>query len=118
MATETEKHNTEQLLAGCVALLSDKKSENTVVLNLSQINSYFDYFIITTGSSAIHCKAIARDTYNYMSEHGRKTRSKPDMNSSWIILDYDDIILHVFTDEMRAYYQLEKLWGDAQHVAV
>lgn len=117
-AVETKKYNTEELLSGCVALLDEKKSEQIVVLNLSRVNSCFDYFIITTGSSAVHCKAITRDVYNYMSAHGRKTRSKPDMDSPWIILDYDDIVLHVFTDETRNFYQLERLWGDAERVIV
>jgi len=108
--------DTNELLRSCVEALGEKKSEQTVVLNLSGISSCFDYFIITTGSSLIHCRTLAKDLMRRMSEWGRATRSKPDLNSSWIILDYDDIILHIFTEDTRAYYQLEKLWGDAARV--
>ncbi|MDR3237540.1 MAG: ribosome silencing factor [Spirochaetia bacterium] len=108
----------DELLRGCAGILAGKKAERTVALNLAEVNSYFDYFIIATGSSSIHCKSLARDISKYMSAHGRKTRSKPDTNSSWIILDYDDIVLHIFTEDARDYYQLEKLWGDAVRVSL
>jgi len=108
--------DTNELLRSCVAALEEKKSERTVTLNLSEISSCFDYFIITTGSSSIHCRSLAKDVMRRMSELGRTARSKPDLDSSWIILDYDDIIVHIFTEDMRSYYQLEKLWGDAVRV--
>ncbi|MCL1911822.1 MAG: ribosome silencing factor [Leptospirales bacterium] len=105
-----------ELLRLCVDALGEKKSEQTIALNLSEISSCFDYFIITNGSSQIHCRALAKDVMRRMSEQGRTARSKPDLDSSWIVLDYDDIVLHVFTEDTRAYYQLEKLWGDAARV--
>ena len=106
-----------ELLQTCVETLGEKKSEQTMVLNLSGISSCFDYFVITTGSSLIHCRALAKDVMRRMSELGRTARSKPEMDSSWIILDYDDIVLHIFTEDTRSYYQLEKLWGDAARVS-
>ena len=106
-----------ELLRSCVETLGEKKSEQTVVLKLSDISSCFDYFIITTGSSSIHCRAIAKDIMRRMSKQGCTARSKPDLGSSWIILDYDDIILHIFTEDTRSYYQLERLWGDAARVS-
>ena len=108
--------DTNELLRSCVEALGEKKSEQTTVLNISEISSCFDYFIITTGSSLIHCRALAKDLMRRMSEWGRTARSKPDLDSPWIILDYDDIVLHIFTEDTRAYYQLEKLWGDAARV--
>ena len=107
---------TNELLRSCIELLEEKKSEQTVALNLSEISSYFDYFIITTGSSSIHCHSLAKNVMSRMSELGCTARSKPDLDSSWIILDYDDIIIHIFTEDMRNFYQLEKLWGDAVRV--
>ena len=114
---ERQITGTDELLRSCVEVLGGKKSEQTAVLNLSKLSSCFDYFIITTGSSSIHCRAIAKDVMRRMSELGRSARSKPELDSSWIILDYDDIILHIFTEDTRAYYQLEKLWGDAVRIS-
>ena len=108
--------DTDELLRSCVGLLEEKKSEQTVTLDLSEVSSCFDYFIITTGSSSIHCRSLAKNVVRRMKELGRTARSKPDLSSSWIILDYDDIVVHIFTEDMRDYYQLEKLWGDAARV--
>jgi ribosome-associated protein len=107
---------TEDILKKCSSILDEKKAEDTVVLDLSEINSYFDYFIITTGNSQVHCKSLARDLEKSLSEEGLKEGMKPDFSSGWIVLDYSNIIVHVFTEDMRQYYQLEKLWGDARSV--
>jgi ribosome-associated protein len=106
------------ILSGCRTILEDKKALDTVILDLAPVNPYFEYFIITTGGSMVHCRALAKDLQRYFAELGRKERSRADLDSPWIILDYDDIIVHVFTEETRAYYQLEKLWADAGRVPV
>lgn len=108
--------DTEELIKDCVQILKEKKAENTVVLNISKINSCFDYFVITTGSSGIHCKAIAGDIVSYMEKTGNKIRSKPDTASSWIVLDYNDTVFHIFSEDTRAYYQLEQLWADGERL--
>lgn len=107
----------EILGEGC-SLLDEKKAIDTLAMDLSRVNSYFEYFIITTGSSNIHCKSLARDLRKFFYEKGVKEGMKPDLNSGWIILDFEGIIVHVFTEEMREYYQLEKLWADADRIEV
>ncbi len=99
-------------------LLEDKKGRDIVVLDLRKVNSYLDCFIIASGNSTIHCRSLARDLLRTMPLAGLKERNRPDLNSSWIVVDYGDIIVHVFTEEMRDFYQLEKLWGDARAIAL
>lgn len=97
----------------CIKLLNEKKAENTILLDMKEVNSYFNYFIITTGNSIIHNKAIYKELKKYFSESDCKLLNKPESDSPWIILDYNDLVIHVFTSEMRDYYQLERLWSDA-----
>lgn len=93
-------------------LLEEKKANNTVSIDLRLINSFFDCFIITTGSSRLHCRGLCKEVEKFMLEKGKKSHNRPDLESEWIILDYDEIVVHIFTKEKREYYDLEKLWGD------
>ncbi len=97
----------------CLEFLDEKKAENTVFMDLRRVNSYLDYFIIATGNSGIHCRSLARDLEKFAISEGLKMYGNPDYNSEWIIIDFGEIIVHIFTEEMRNYYQLERLWADA-----
>ena len=98
----------------CIELLDQKKGENPVFMDLRDVNSYLDFFIIVTGNSQLHCRALARETVRFLAGKGLKEKGKPDYNSPWIILDHGDLIVHVFSEEARSYYNLEKLWADAE----
>jgi ribosome-associated protein len=106
----------KQIAVDCARKLEEKKAEDTLLLEVIEINPYFDFFIITSGNSQVHCRSLARDIEKYLASTPLKSRGKPDMNSGWIILDYDDIVVHIFTHELRDYYQLEKLWADGEHI--
>lgn len=98
----------------CIRLLDLKKGENPVFMDLRDVNSYLDFFIIVTGNSQLHCRALAREAVRFLAGKGLKEKGKPDYNSSWIILDHGDLIVHIFSGEARSYYNLEKLWADAE----
>ena len=98
----------------CLAFLDEKKAENPVFMDLRKVNTYLDFFLIATGNSKIHCRALARDLERFAIAEGLKMNGNPDYNSEWIIIDFGEIIAHIFTDEMRSYYQLERLWADAE----
>ena len=98
---------------GCVKFIEEKKAENVLLLDLRDVNSYLDYFLIATGSSRIHCRGLHREISRFMKEKGFSEANKPDLESGWIIMDYGELIIHLFTEETRDYYRLEKLWGDA-----
>jgi ribosome-associated protein len=114
---ETNKKGSDafvELSTECARRLDEKKAINTSVLDLREVNSYFDVFIITTGNSQNHCRALARDLMKTEANIGLSIRNRPDLNSTWIALDYGTIIVHIFTEETRGFYNLDRLWGDAQ----
>lgn len=91
-----------------------KKGENLVVLNLREISSFTDYFVIMHGNSARQNlalienieKELKKEKIMPLSVEGRKL-------AEWILMDYGSFIIHVFSEKAREYYSLEKLWGDA-----
>jgi ribosome-associated protein len=97
-------------------MLDEKKALKSVILDVRELSCFFDYFIIALGNSHIHCKAMAREIEKFLLKSGYKERGKPDLNSGWIVLDFNDIVVHLFTREMNDYYQLEKLWADSRYV--
>jgi ribosome-associated protein len=106
-----------EILQKSADLLSEKKGLDIVMMDLREVNSYLDYFLIVTGNSRIHCRSMAREMEKFIHSRGLRQRNRPDYESGWIILDFSELIVHVFTSEMREYYQLEKLWGDARRVS-
>ncbi|TAL32941.1 MAG: ribosome silencing factor [Spirochaetes bacterium] len=101
----------------CARALEEKKAEEIVLMNLMGVNSFLDYFLIATANSIMHARALARETQRYFGERGIRERNRPIMDSPWIVLDYSEIVVHIFTREGRDYYQLERLWADAEHLA-
>jgi ribosome-associated protein len=91
-----------------------------VILDMRPVCSYTDYFVICTGQNPRQTKAIFDDVHAQMKrEHCLIPRSvEGDTDASWIIADYLDVVLHVFTPDARGFYRLEDLWGDVPAVEV
>ena len=102
----------------CRDLADNKKAENTLVLDVCKLSSVTDFFVIVSGSSQPHLRAIVEEiTSKLRDEHGlRPTRMEGATNTSWVVLDYFDVIVHVMHTETRARFDLEGLWGDARKV--
>jgi ribosome-associated protein len=111
-----EENEIIEIAKNCAAVLLEKKANDIVIMDLRKINSYLDYFIICTGNSHIHCTALAKEMQKYYKESGFHEFSKAALDSGWIALDYSDIVIHIFTKELRDYYQLERLWGDSDFI--
>jgi len=96
------------------ALAGEKLAKDVVVLDLRPASGYTDFFVICTGQNPRQTKAIFDEVYAGMKrEHGIVPRSSDGVReSTWVIADYLDSVLHVFTPEARAFYRLEELWGD------
>ena len=94
---------------------SDRKAIDVVQLDLREIIGYTDYFVICTGRTDRQAKAIHDAIHAGMkSEHGILPRRVEGLtHAHWILMDYLDVVVHVFTPETRAYYRLEQLWGEA-----
>lgn len=102
----------------CLLHLDSKKAIEPVFMDLRGVNSYLVYFIIATGNSQTHCRALARDISEFLYGKGIKEHGSHDSDSEWIVLDFGELIVHIFTEEMRSYYQLEKLWADAEIISL
>jgi ribosome-associated protein len=106
-------------LAGlCRDFADNKKAENIVVLDVRDLSSVTDYFVIASGTSEPHLRAIVeeitdglRDEYDL-----RPTRKDGTLQGAWVVLDFFDVIVHVMRADARERYDLEGLWGDAARV--
>ena len=95
----------------------DKKAEEIVTLDLKKNNGIADYFVICSGNSERHVHAIAENVADSLiKEKVRYRHFEGKQNSQWVLLDYVDVIVHVFHHETRKFYNLERLWGDAKIV--
>jgi len=107
---------TTKLLAKKIALLAlTKKASDVTVLDLRKITDMADFFIICSGDSDIQVKAIADAIADGTDELGMGPWHREGLTQSqWILLDYVDIVVHIFHSEARKFYSLEKIWGDAK----
>ena len=96
------------------AALEDKKAVYVRAYDVRGISGFADAFVVTTGTAAPHLKALVAGAQSAMKDVGVDSyRTSGDPQSGWIVVDYVDIVVHVFSPEARAYYALEKLWKDA-----
>jgi len=92
-----------------------KKAESVISMDLRGLTSTCDFFVIATGTSDVQVKAVADAIKNGMADEGEKAWHVEGYEGKrWILLDFVDVVVHVFDEETRDYYQLERLWGDAQ----
>ena len=107
----------ESILAKIYDAIDDKIGQDIVILNIGKVSSLCDYFVIATGSSSRQVKAIADSVEDEMTKIDIEPRGKEGITSqSWVLLDYGDIMVHIFDEENRGFYNLEKLWKDAPYV--
>ena len=97
-------------------LIMEKKGEDIVILDLRKITSVADFFIITTGNSNVHVRAIAEDIREKMKKENKTIAWHIEglKAQRWILIDYVDIVVHIFDYDSRLYYSIEKLWEDAK----
>ena len=95
--------------------LEDKKGEDTCVIDISHISVLADYFVISNGNSDSQVKALVDNVEEKMHKAGFIQKQGEGRNGgSWVLLDYGDIIVHVFDDENREFYNLERIWSDGR----
>jgi ribosome-associated protein len=99
-------------LAGRFTL--DKRATEVVILDLRGLTSVTDFFVICSGAADIHTKAIAEHVRDSLAKEAHKPWHIEGLTyGSWILMDYVDVVVHIFLNERREYYGLERLWGDA-----
>ena len=98
----------------CARVCDDYKAEDVTVLDVRGLTQIADYFVLCTGGSPRQLKAIAESVHVTLKEQGvTRLGREGDPASGWVLIDYVDVLVHLFGSEARAYYQLELLWGDA-----
>ncbi len=96
---------------------SDKKALDMVVLDLRNIASFTDYFLITSGTNVRQVQAIADEIVERLKKHGtRAQRVEGYQTAEWVLVDYGDFLVHVFENKARQFYDLERLWRDAARI--
>ena len=102
----------------CARLADNRKAENITLLDLRELSSVADYFVIVTGSNEPHLRAIVDEiTEKLRIDHNVRPFSTEGLRvTPWIVLDFIDVIVHVMNDEFRKLYDLENLWGDGKKI--
>ena len=95
-------------------IISDTPARDTIVLDIHQLSPFTDYFVITAGANERQLRAINRTIAERMAEAGvRPQRVEGAPSSGWIVLDFGDVLVHIFSEELREFYRLEDLWAEA-----
>jgi ribosome-associated protein len=106
--------NSKELAHRISELIFTKKGFNVVTIDLSKLVSFTDYFVICSADSDTQVKAISDQVDKTLSDEGVKCWHKEGLKAlSWVLLDYVDVVVHIFKKDAREFYNLEKLWGDA-----
>jgi len=115
-ARRTTRPKLPKAVAGAVRAAQDKKAINLVVLDLRNAGGFTDYFVICTGTNPRQINAIADSVQDTLKrEYGeRPALTEGVEKSEWILLDYFNFVVHVFSRDCRAFYGLERLWGNAE----
>ena len=101
-----------------VRILDNKKARDIKALEITEHSIVADYFIIVSGTSNTHVKALADEVEYEMKQKGVEPYHIEGKATGWILLDYNSILVHVFTSETREYYNLERLWQDAGQIDI
>ena len=106
-----------ELLKAIAAILDNKKAKELTAIHTTEQTILSDYFLICTGTSTTHVKALAEDLeFEMKNRHGILPRGVEGRATGWILLDYGTVLVHIFLQEQREYYNLERLWEDAEKI--
>lgn len=114
--TKKQEYNSEELVETIIEGLQERKAEDIVKIDLRNIDSSVcKYFIVCNGTSTTHVTGLADSVEDYVREEINEKVWKKEgvQNAHWILLDYADVVVHIFQKEYRDFYKLESLWADA-----
>ena len=111
--------NAEQLLQQAVVTLDKHEGDDLLALKVSGVTSIADYFLLATGTSATNVRSLADYVEEELARQGKRPlRNEGYHAGDWITLDYGDLLVHIFRRETREFYDLERLWADAEKVDI
>ena len=111
--------NSKEIAKNAFLYLDEKKAIDIKIIDISKISVSADYFIICGGSNSRQVKALAENVEEKLGKAGVIPKSTEGyQNANWILLDYQDVIIHIFNQEERLFYDLERIWSDGSFVQV
>ncbi len=111
--------NSNEMTKIAIAALDDKKAKDIKVIDISNVSVMADYFIIASGTNRNQVQAMANSVEEKLHEQGIHPRQVEGYQAAnWILMDFNDIIVHVFNEEDRLFYNLEKIWMDGKVIAI
>ena len=112
-------HNSLETAQLCAEAADNKKAFDILILDLRRLTYITDYFVICSGSNTTQVSAIADEVGQALSKEGvHPSHVEGGHEASWVLMDYGDVVVHIFDDQARAFYSLEKLWSDAPRIPV
>jgi ribosome-associated protein len=119
LKTEYQDKSGLELARICAQVALDAKAEDLVILDVRGISSFTDYFVIMSGRSTRHVQGLADTIEQAMRSKRINTSHAEGMQEGmWVLLDFDDVVVHIFYHEQRSFYDLEGLWHDAKPVSI
>ena len=98
--------------------LEDKKAQDIKIINIEEVSVLADYFIIASGTNRNQVQAMADNVEEHLGREGYRPRQiEGYQNANWILMDYGDIVIHIFDEENRLFYDLERIWRDGTVIA-
>lgn len=114
-----EEITQKQIIETAVKALDSKRAENIQVIGIKDLTIIADCFIIANGTSTTQTKALADEVEYQLKEQGKMPlRTEGYHGANWIVLDYGDVVVHVFYKETRQFYDLERLWSDGENIDI
>ncbi len=109
------RSSSQMLARHAIDAALEKKAKDLVIMDMRQVSGVADYFVLCTGESDLQIRAIAEAIEERIEQHcqERPWHVEGREHLQWVVLDYVDVVVHIFTPEKRAFYGLERLWGDA-----
>ena len=119
MPVKRSDTNTRDLVIQCVNAVLEKKAHGLVILKVKEISSFTDYFVICSGNSDRQVKAIADSVEGVLKKSGVLPLGiEGARTGQWVLMDYGDVVVHVFYEPVREFYDIERLWSDAPIMTV
>ena len=116
---ETRAVSAEEKACWAHAALLGRRAADPVVLDMRELTVITDYFLICHGTSGVHIRGLAEAVREALAEKGLRAQGiEGYQQARWVLLDYGDVIVHIFADEERSFYDLERLWSDAPRVSL
>lgn len=113
----SEKFTSKEIALAAIEALEDKKGEEIKIIDISQVSILADYFIIASGNNRNQVQALCDNVEEKLGRMGiLKKQTEGYDNGNWILIDYGDIVIHVFDKENRLFYDLERIWRDGKFI--